>query len=124
MPGTGKTELIIRLIEKFSKMKKTVLITTFTNRSLDNILERLIDSGKIDKEKVIREGAQYACSKTLKEYTSHGVTFASLTDFQKFYDKKTIWFVTLNSLYIHHLPKMFDVAILDEASQCLEPTCI
>lgn len=54
MPGTGKTELIIRLIEKFSKMKKTVLITTFTNRALDNILERLIDSGKIDKEKIIR----------------------------------------------------------------------
>jgi superfamily I DNA/RNA helicase len=38
MPGTGKTELIIRLILKFSTMKKNVLITTFTNRALDNIL--------------------------------------------------------------------------------------
>lgn len=47
MPGTGKTELIIKLIEKFSKLGKRILITTFTNRSLDNILERLIESDKI-----------------------------------------------------------------------------
>jgi Ni2+-binding GTPase involved in maturation of urease and hydrogenase len=78
MPGTGKTELIIRLIEKFSKMKKTVLVTTFTNRSLDNILERLVDSERVPKDKIIREGAQYSCSKSLKEYTSHGVKFTNL----------------------------------------------
>jgi DNA replication ATP-dependent helicase Dna2 len=41
MPGTGKTELIIGLIEYFCKQGLRTLITTFTNRALDNILERL-----------------------------------------------------------------------------------
>jgi superfamily I DNA/RNA helicase len=62
MPGTGKTDIIIKLIEKFNKMGKRVLVTTFTNRSLDNIVNRLIKSNKITKNKIIREGTQYSSS--------------------------------------------------------------
>jgi hypothetical protein len=58
------------MIEKFSKLKKKVLITTFTNRSLDNILERLVESKRVEKDGIIREGSQYSCSPLLKEFTS------------------------------------------------------
>jgi len=70
MPGTGKTELIIRMIQKFSKLGKKILITTFTNRSLDNILERLVQSQLVPKEIIIREGSQYSSSLALKDFTS------------------------------------------------------
>ena len=30
----------------------------------------------------------------------------------------------MNSLNIHHIPPLFDVVIVDEASQCLEPICL
>lgn len=32
--------------------------------------------------------------------------------------------MTLASLSIHHLPSEFDIVIMDEASQCLEPSCV
>ena len=56
-------------------MKKSILVTTFTNRSLDNILERLIETDKIERDIIIREGSQYACSKTLKEFTTKSQQF-------------------------------------------------
>lgn len=34
------------------------------------------------------------------------------------------WFVTLASVSSPHIPKEFDLVILDEASQSLEPSCI
>ena len=40
MPGTGKTQLILRLIEYFYSQGKTVLVTSFTNQSLSNIIDR------------------------------------------------------------------------------------
>ena len=41
MPGTGKTDLIVRVLDKYKRMQnKTVLIASFTNRALDNILQR------------------------------------------------------------------------------------
>lgn len=54
MPGTGKTELILRLIHYFHNHSLRILVTTYTNRSLDNILERLIDSKRIDPQFLIR----------------------------------------------------------------------
>jgi nucleoside-triphosphatase THEP1 len=40
MPGTGKTQLIQKLIQYFYKMGQTVLVTSFTNQALSNILDR------------------------------------------------------------------------------------
>ena len=75
MPGTGKTELIIRLIEYFCKKGKMILITTFTNRSLDNILERLEVSERVNSQHLVREGSQYSTASHLKHFTSQSQTF-------------------------------------------------
>ena len=113
MPGTGKTELILRLIHYFYEHNLRVLITTYTNRSLDNILERLVDSNLVDKQFLIREGSQYAVSTALKEFAPKTDTFGSIDDYIKYYGSKRVWFVTLASLHIHHLPDKFDVVIMD-----------
>ncbi len=55
---------------------------------------------------------------------SRSVNFATINDYQEYFDSKNLWFVTLSSINIHHIPKKFDLIILDEASQSLEPACI
>lgn len=46
MPGTGKTQLILKLIQYFYRQGKTVLVTSFTNQALVNILDREINNEK------------------------------------------------------------------------------
>ena len=41
-PGTGKSHLIIALINELLKQNKKILITAYTNVAVDNLLERLI----------------------------------------------------------------------------------
>ena len=41
----------------------------------DPLQERLIETDKIERDIIIREGSQYACSKTLKEFTSKSQQF-------------------------------------------------
>ena len=40
-PGSGKTTAIIVLIKILAKMKKKVLVVSFTNSAIDNVLSRL-----------------------------------------------------------------------------------
>ena len=54
MPGTGKTELILSLIHYFHSQGLRTLVATFTNRSLDNVLQRLLDSKRVEPECLIR----------------------------------------------------------------------
>jgi len=56
MPGTGKTTTITALIEILIKNNKKVLISSYTNTAVDNILLKLQDKnidffrvGNIDK---------------------------------------------------------------------------
>ena len=55
----------------------------------------------------------------MKGLTAQTDGFTSIDDYVKYFSSKRVWFVTLSSLHIHHLPERFDVVIVDEASQCL-----
>jgi len=44
-PGTGKTKTVVETIKHFAKKKKSIIVTAASNVAVDNILERLIDSG-------------------------------------------------------------------------------
>ncbi len=60
-PGCGKTATITEIALHFLKQNKKLLITSFTNVAVDNVIERLIDlETKIPniKEKIIRVGSQ------------------------------------------------------------------
>jgi DNA replication ATP-dependent helicase Dna2 len=47
-PGSGKTEAIVVLIKILALMKKKVLVVSFTNQAVDNVLVRLKESGFFD----------------------------------------------------------------------------
>ncbi len=63
-PGCGKTATITEIALQFLKLKKRLLITSFTNVAVDNVIERLleIDSknpGVYDiRKKIVRVGSQ------------------------------------------------------------------
>lgn len=54
-PGTGKTFLIVELVKIFRELGFKVLITSFTNNSLNNILRRLLEN-EMDKKQILRFG--------------------------------------------------------------------
>ena len=43
MPGTGKTTVIAQLIKVLVAQRKSVLLTSYTNSAVDNILLKLKD---------------------------------------------------------------------------------
>jgi DNA replication ATP-dependent helicase Dna2 len=45
IPGSGKTTAIVVLIRILAAMKKRVLVVSFTNSAIDNVLSRLKESG-------------------------------------------------------------------------------
>jgi len=60
-PGCGKTATITEIASHFLKQNKKMLVTSFTNIAVDNVIERLIDlECKIPntKDKIIRVGSQ------------------------------------------------------------------
>ena len=44
-PGSGKTTAIVVLIKILAQMKKRVIVVSFTNSAIDNVLWRLKESG-------------------------------------------------------------------------------
>jgi DNA replication ATP-dependent helicase Dna2 len=44
-PGSGKTTAIVVLIRILAQMKQRVLVVSFTNSAIDNVLGRLKKSG-------------------------------------------------------------------------------
>lgn len=65
-PGTGKTHVINELIQKYFKNDCKLLLTAWTNVSVDNILERIQG---IDKDLIIRVGPTQSISSTVTEYS-------------------------------------------------------
>lgn len=45
MPGTGKTQTLVVLIELLVKLGKSVLVTAHTNSAVDNIFLKLMKKG-------------------------------------------------------------------------------
>jgi len=56
-PGSGKTEVITEIVRQCIDLDKRVLITSFTNVAVDNVMEKLLDLNLEDKLlRVVAEG--------------------------------------------------------------------
>jgi superfamily I DNA and/or RNA helicase len=117
-PGSGKTEVITEIVRQCISLNKRVLVTSFTNVAVDNVMEKLLDlnleekllrvvsEGKIKISKVDRISIQKKLLKDPKNFPTnmineHAVVGSTL-------DK-------LGTKYFENTEK-FDLVIVDEAS--------
>lgn len=124
-PGTGKTSygLLNTLKEELvSAGDGSVLLLSYTNRAVDEICAKLMASG-ID---FIRIGGRFACDDSCRPYllegkidgcTKIGQLKAMITQARVFVGTTTAFNANISLFKL----KQFSLAIIDEASQILEP---
>ena len=129
-PGTGKTsqalQFLVReqLAEK-SKVQSSILLLAYTNRAVDEICNMLTEN-ELD---YIRIGNEFSCDPKysdhlLKEVLDDNATLNSIKS--TLADARVVVATTstMNSRSELFNIKHFDLAIIDEASQILEPNII
>ena len=130
-PGTGKTSCALRFIveEALSEPDTSILLLSYTNRAVDEICAMLTDSGIADRTPFIRIGNELSCDKRFVPYLlKYSLdNCPKLTDIQQKMARTRIFVGTTtainNRLNLFTL-KHFQLAIIDEASQILEPDLI
>ncbi len=126
-PGTGKTSMALRYLveEELADETSSILLTAYTNRAVDEICAMLDDDG-LD---FMRLGNEYSCDmrfrKNLLERAIEGCP--KLANIRSRIINTRIIVGTTSMLmskpYIFNI-KHFSLAIVDEASQILEPNII
>lgn len=130
-PGTGKTSCALRFMveEALSEPDTSILLLSYTNRAVDEICAMLTDSGIADRTPFIRIGNELSCDKRFVPYLlKYSLDDCpKLTDIQQKMARTRIFVGTTtainNCLNLFTL-KHFQLAIIDEASQILEPDLI
>lgn len=124
-PGTGKTSFALRrMVEEFYISGKNILLLAYTNQAVDEICKSI---SKINSDfPYIRLGNELSCHplyrhKLLEEVLSQ---YSKRKDVKKAIQDCNVYVSTVASLSgkmdLFRL-KQFDVTIIDEASQILEP---
>ena len=122
MPGTGKTQTLVALVELLHETGCSVLITAHTNSAVDNILLKLLDKG-ID---FLRLGSS-SLQPSLKHKTEGYATANchSPDSLEAVYSSKNIVGVTCYGAHHALLGKRtFDVCVVDESAQALQPAVL
>ena len=125
-PGTGKTSRALRrMVEKYYALPDSqILLLAYTNRAVDEICSSLNTiAPSVD---YIRIGGELSCDERYREHLAENVLAAYQTrrEVRTCLSACRVYVGTVASLSSHtelfHL-KRFDVAIVDEATQILEP---
>ncbi|MFV2014303.1 MAG: AAA domain-containing protein, partial [Candidatus Heimdallarchaeota archaeon] len=114
--GTGKTSVIVELINQLYQMGNRVLCTAFTNMAVDNVAEKLSEA----RISFLRLGNQYSINPEVRQFgiLSHPDDFSNFIDGQLEYPVLSTTSTIARKDYDHI---KFDYAILDEAAQMTEP---
>ena len=126
-PGTGKTSfgLLTTLKEELTERDSNVLLLSYTNRAVDEICSKLVEEN-ID---FIRIGGKNSCGEQYKEFLFENKTknCNNITELNNLISNTRVFVGTTasinGSLSLFDL-KQFNLAIIDEASQILEPNII
>lgn len=129
-PGTGKTSYGMKniLTEELLQPHTHVLLLSYTNRAVDEICSKLVDIPNLD---FIRLGSDFSCEARYRPYLlSERISQMEQPNVQRvrnliaqtrvFCGTTTALSSSLSLLEL----KQFDLAIVDEASQILEPHII
>lgn len=123
-PGTGKTSygLVNILKETLADGRSSVLLVSYTNRAVDEICSKLLREG-ID---FVRVGGSLSCDSRYEPYLLKNRVAGCMktADIRNFLSGMRVFVGTTtsvsSSLSLFDI-KHFDLAIVDEASQILEP---
>lgn len=126
-PGTGKTSygMLNQLQEELLEPGSSILILSYTNRAVDEICSKLVEQG-ID---FVRIGSPLSCDKRYHPYLfdqrvgqmEHEAEVRQLVEQCRVFCATT---TTMNSHSELFALKRFDLAIIDESSQILEPQLV
>ncbi|CAI4232763.1 unnamed protein product [Auanema sp. JU1783] len=129
LPGTGKTCTIAVLVRCLVASGKSVLITSFTNSAVDNILVKLAET--ISEEKLLRLGNENAMRPEVKRLAlGQKIRSENCEDVYK--EMRSILKETpVVCCTCHNTSRdvlfswrKFDICIVDEASMVLEPVML
>ncbi|KAF3929219.1 hypothetical protein AA313_de0204339 [Arthrobotrys entomopaga] len=122
MPGTGKTTTIAHIIRALVHQGKSVLLTSYTHTAVDNILLKIKD----DPIKVLRLGVTSKIHPEVQKFAV--LANAPKKSFEEIQDAlHSPQVVATTCLSINHIvftERIFDVCIVDEASQITLPVCV
>ncbi len=127
-PGTGKTSQALRFIideELTTTPEASILLTAYTNRAVDEICNMLTGEGHA----YLRIGNEQSCDPRFKSHLLESAltSINKLSDIRRFIASSPIIVGTTSTLLSRQdlfLLKHFTLAIVDEASQILEPNII
>ena len=127
-PGTGKTSVMLRhLVDHYyHKANQNILLLAYTNRAVDEICEAIESISPNMKDQYLRIGSRFSTKEKFldKMLTSKLEEIESRKDLLRLLQETRIFTSTVSSM----LGKMdllalkkFDLVLIDEASQLLEP---
>ncbi len=124
-PGTGKTSrgLVSILREELMKEGHNVLLMSYTNRAVDEICSKLEALG----QSYIRVGSRFSCAKEYRHRLLSQMDFANIASIRRVIDEERVFVGTTSAFCANYElfgVKHFDLAIVDEASQILEPNIV
>jgi DNA replication ATP-dependent helicase Dna2 len=130
-PGTGKTSRMLKswVWYYFHHTGVRIALLAYTNRAVDEICQALHSMGENFKENYIRIGSKAGSGEMYRERLLDNVIdpFEKRADIRKLMEDTRIYVGTVASLHgkseIFRMIQ-FDVAIIDEASQILEPAIV
>ncbi|KAI4278341.1 MAG: hypothetical protein L6R38_005276 [Xanthoria sp. 2 TBL-2021] len=121
MPGTGKTTTIAHIIRALTTQGKSVLLTSYTHTAVDNILLKI----RHDNIGVFRLGATAKVHPDVQEFADlAGSPMKSIEEIKKAYSRPVVATTCLGINHSIFNQKLFDVCIVDEASQITLPVCL
>jgi hypothetical protein len=126
-PGTGKTSygLVSALKEELTEPRSTILLLSYTNRAVDEIC------GKLNENNIeyIRIGGGLSCSQESSDHLLNNISrnCKNISELKQVISSARVVVATttaMNSNISLFNLKQFSLAIIDEASQILEPHLI
>ncbi|KAI5962760.1 dna2 [Candida theae] len=125
MPGTGKSTIIVEMVRRIVEEGKTVLLTSYTNSAVDNILLKIVEKMGDDEDfKFLRIGYPLRVHKSLHKYIpDYKEPIKSRAQYRNTYEMPNIVATTCLGISdsCFNLRQEFDYCIVDEASQITVP---